>query len=62
MKLRSVSIPLLALAAVWLDGHAFADDPAAAAAELEKAIHLEPNLENGRKVYLLCAVCHQPEG
>jgi len=62
MKLRSVSIPLLALAAAWLDGHAFADDPAAAAAELEKATHLEPNLENGRKVYLLCAVCDQPEG
>lgn len=41
---------------------AVADDHALAAAEMEAAIHLEPNLEEGRKVYLLCAVCHQPEG
>jgi cytochrome c553 len=41
---------------------AVADDHALAAAEMETAIHLEPNLEDGRKVYLLCAVCHQPEG
>jgi len=39
-----------------------ADDPALAARELEGALHLEPDLENGRKVYLLCAVCHEPEG
>jgi len=52
----------LALTCTWLSGHARADDPARAAAELERAIHLEPDLENGRKVYLLCAVCHQPEG
>jgi len=41
---------------------AIAEDHARAAAELETAIHLEPDLENGKKVYLLCAVCHQPEG
>jgi cytochrome c553 len=34
----------------------------AAAAELEKALHLTPDPERGRDVYLMCAVCHQPEG
>jgi cytochrome c553 len=34
----------------------------AAAAELEKALHLTPNPERGREVYRMCAVCHQPEG
>jgi cytochrome c553 len=53
---------VLTLAGVWLSGQAVSDDPARAAAELEGAIHLEPDLENGRKVYLLCAVCHEPEG
>lgn len=33
-----------------------------AALELEKALNLTPNLERGREIYLLCAVCHQPEG
>ena len=33
-----------------------------AAQEIEKALHLVPNKENGRRVYELCAVCHQPEG
>lgn len=46
----TVSFPLLA------------DDPEAAAKEVEQAIHLQPNLENGKRVYLICSVCHQPEG
>jgi len=62
MRTRSVLTSLFALASACVFAQAVADDPAAAAAELEKAIHLEPDLENGRKVYLLCAVCHQPEG
>lgn len=40
----------------------FADDPLAAAREVEQALHLKPDLANGRKVYLVCSVCHQPEG
>lgn len=39
-----------------------ADDPETAAKEVNEALHLNPNLENGRKVYLICSVCHQPEG
>lgn len=62
MKFRSLAIGILTLTCGCMVRQALADDPALAAAELEKAIHLEPSLENGRKVYLLCAVCHQPEG
>jgi cytochrome c553 len=51
-------LPALLLGA----GASVADDPSRAAAELEGAIPLQPDLEKGREVYLLCAVCHQPEG
>ena len=37
-------------------------DPDAAALELESAMKLTPDPVRGREVYLLCAVCHQPEG
>lgn len=51
------------IAVVWVPcSQAWADDPGLAAAELEGAMHLEPNTDDGIKVYLLCAVCHQPEG
>lgn len=50
------------LASAWVSGQAVADDPALVAAEFEKAVHLKADVENGLKVYRLCAVCHQPEG
>ena len=28
---------------------------------IEKAIYLKPDLKNGRSVYAICAVCHEPE-
>ncbi len=34
----------------------------AAAREVEQALHLTPNVDNGRKVYAICTVCHRPEG
>jgi cytochrome c553 len=30
--------------------------------EYEEAMKLTPNLENGKKVYRICTVCHTPEG
>ncbi len=33
-----------------------------ARAEYDAVMALQPNLENGRAVYLTCAVCHGPEG
>jgi len=62
MRFRILTTGIVLSASLWSPQQALADDHALAAAELEKAIHLEPNLENGKKVYLLCAVCHQPEG
>jgi cytochrome c553 len=53
---------LFALAGTSTGRQAVADDAALAAAEIENAIHLKPNLENGRSAYQVCAVCHQPEG
>ena len=35
---------------------------AAAARELERALALEPDIENGLAIYRVCADCHQPEG
>ncbi len=35
---------------------------AAAAREYEGAMWLQPDIDNGRRVYLTCAVCHLPEG
>jgi cytochrome c553 len=40
-----------------------AEEPAAVAkAEYDEVMSLTPNPENGRKVYLVCTVCHRPEG
>ncbi len=33
-----------------------------AAKQVEEAIHLTPDIDNGREVYRVCAVCHMPEG
>jgi len=33
-----------------------------AGAEYAEVMALEPNLDNGRQIYLTCAVCHSPEG
>jgi len=30
--------------------------------EIEQALHLTPNLENGKNVYEVCSACHLPEG
>lgn len=38
------------------------DSVEAALAEYEAAMKLEPNLENGRKIFRKCAICHTPEG
>ena len=35
---------------------------ARAAREVEQALALEPNVENGLEIYRTCALCHMPEG
>jgi cytochrome c553 len=41
---------------------ALAQSPEEAAREVEQALHLTPNAENGKRIYQICAVCHTPEG
>lgn len=41
---------------------ASADEAAAAQAEYDQILMLEPDPENGRRVYGTCVVCHLPEG
>lgn len=57
---------LTAVFSTLINGAVLADiidpHPDAAAKEVEKAMTLTPDPERGREVYLLCAVCHQPEG
>lgn len=43
-------------------GHAMAQGYDVAAKEVEKALLLTPDLENGMRVYMICTVCHTPEG
>jgi len=38
------------------------DSAADSATELEEALKLEPDLENGLEIYEVCAACHLPEG
>ena len=48
--------------AVGMLGNAHASAADDAMREYEQALELTPNLENGKKVYKICAVCHTPEG
>lgn len=67
MSHRAIAIGLsIGLCGAALAGVAqgvLAQDPAAIArAEYDQVMALTPDLDNGRKVYLTCAVCHRPEG
>ncbi len=51
------------LLALSISGNAIADRRSEAAdREFHEALKLTPDLENGRKVYQVCTVCHRPEG
>lgn len=55
----------LAVAGLLAAGHLFAEPRNRAEPALEEydaALELQPDLENGRKVFRKCAVCHTPEG
>lgn len=57
--LQALAIALAALAAGPLSAATTAET---AKAEYDAVLALEPSLEDGRKAYLTCAVCHRPEG
>jgi cytochrome c553 len=54
-------LPLVA--AGLMAAPSLADNPAETARlEYEQVMALNPDIDNGRRVYLTCAVCHRPEG
>ncbi|HEB97245.1 MAG TPA: c-type cytochrome [Sedimenticola thiotaurini] len=62
MKRANAIAGAIALA-LWVSGSTAADLRSQAAdREFHEALKLTPNLENGRKIYQVCTVCHRPEG
>ncbi len=43
-------------------GAATAVSPVEPGGEYEQALKLTPNLEKGKNIYMVCTVCHRPEG
>jgi len=60
--LSGLGIRKLTTLALFASGAVLAQGPEQAAAEVEAALHLTPNVENGKRVFMLCTVCHRPEG
>ncbi len=56
------SIWITSLLCVLATGQVVAQPTDDAMREYEQAMELTPNLENGKKVYRICSVCHTPEG
>ncbi len=50
------------LASVWVIAAAAETEQEIAKKEYDAVMQLEPNRENGRRIYLTCTVCHRPEG
>lgn len=63
MVRRSIGISLFGLLAFFSAQLVMAASPAEVAQEeYEDVMQRRPNLENGERVYLICATCHLPEG
>jgi len=63
IPLKALSIGLAVLTIPLTTRPAAAATPAEIAqAEYEDVMALQPDINNGRKVYITCAVCHHPEG
>ena len=52
---------LFAALSAAASGEAFASDARAVEEVVKEALQLTPNLDNGRELYKVCAVCHTPE-
>ncbi|MES9861311.1 MAG: c-type cytochrome [Candidatus Thiodiazotropha sp. LLP2] len=56
------SILAALLIGLIMSAHSVAEPSDDAMREYEEALELTPSMENGKKVYRICAVCHTPEG
>jgi cytochrome c553 len=59
---RKGMVAALSAALAAVAGAVYAQGPEEARQEVEEALHLTPDVENGKKVFMVCTVCHQPEG
>jgi cytochrome c553 len=62
MNIRLSALVLGLATAALCEGAVAAPAAEAAKTELDAAMQLTPNLDDGRNIYLTCAVCHRPEG
>ncbi len=63
MMCRSWAVGLSCVVACLFSSSLFADsNKEIAQREMELALSLKPNIDRGRKLYEICAVCHTPEG
>ncbi|MES9882922.1 MAG: c-type cytochrome [Sedimenticola sp.] len=53
---------LTALVLLLGSSSVLATSPVEPGGEYEQALELTPNLENGKKSYMMCTICHRPEG
>lgn len=56
------SILMTSLLCFMMIGQCNAEPSEAAMDEYQAALQLSPDLENGKRVYRICTVCHAPEG
>ena len=64
-KLLSISIVSLALMSsntLFAMGLGMTKKPDEVNQEMKRALQVAPNIDNGKKIYSICAVCHEPEG
>ena len=60
--MRQSMLAIALVGAVTFGGPVCAENSDQAMQEYTEALKLTPNLENGRKIYHICTVCHTPEG
>ncbi|MCK7581799.1 MAG: c-type cytochrome [Chromatiales bacterium] len=62
LKTALLTLGLLTAASSVGAGESQGDPAELAKREYEQVVALTPNIDNGRRVYLTCTVCHRPEG
>ena len=60
--MRQSILVIAMIGAMASGGPVCADTSDSAMQEYTQALKLTPNLENGKKIYHICTVCHTPEG
>ena len=63
LSMKLIKTGVLCLVCLLFSGNLVAQTPVEQAREeVETAIHLKPDVEAGKKSFMVCTVCHRPEG